>query len=560
MLSIGAKKYIEDNVKEQHQELNKQSNSQILLKNKILNFDRLLEIYSNKSEYKEQILQIVEEIENVTRDGKMLSFYKVAKVDLIINIVMEILNGKEKTYNKKDALKELSLINEDRLFENENIIDDYDNYLKNIKKENLIPYAKALYICEKQKDFDKIENNKIPVYTYWEYVSCLFLTYLDIAYKARNIIIEKYIDEKIHINDYLKNIIDNYESKVNFKYIPSSVLKIDGDEIDSEDEITPFIEINENKKIKRFKLIGYAGVGKTTTLEYIEYQDAINYDKNGKIPVVINLITVNKNEEIEDIIARKLLIDNNGNNKEIIDYIIEKNKINLYLDGVNEIRISDFFERKEFLNRLEEFLNQEKNKNLKVIVTDRDNSEVSILNTSDTFLIQGMTEEDIDKFIDGNTSKENVEKVKSIINENEEFSEIVMQPIMLKDLITIIECNEQIPENIEELSEVYLNLIIKREYEEKKDINANYIDNVLTYMVKKVSDNEKDWTSNLPTSYFKVVDIFNEYAEKENLDFDSDELLNLIKRMGILKEVEFQKYAFTDENFFHIYYYKAINQ
>lgn len=96
-----------------------------------------------------------------------------------------------------------------------------------------------------------------------------------------------------------------------------------------------------------------------------------------------------------------------------------------------------------------------------------------------------MTDKDIDKFIEGNASKDKVEEIKRVIKTNEEFSEMVMQPIMLKNLITIIECGQKIPNDIEELSEVYLDSIINREIEDKKDPIAKYIKPALVYMVKK---------------------------------------------------------------------------
>ena len=78
--------------------------------------------------------------------------------------------------------------------------------------------------------------------------------------------------------------------------------------------------------------------------------------------------------------------------------------------------------------------------------------------------------------------------------------------------------------------------------------------------ITKDDGREIDWTSNTPTSYYRVIETFYDYAKKNNInseDFDAEELLNLIRKMGILKEVEFQKYAFSDEKFFHIYYYNA---
>lgn len=442
-----------------------------------------------------------------------------------------------------------------------------EEFLRNSNKSNLIPYVKSFFICNLPTELDKIENKKIPINIYWNYVSNLIYAYLELANKVSDQIMQLYVNQKLKVKEYLEKIIKNYEEKVNFKYIPSSVIKIDNHmENDKEEEnIIPFIEINKRDIFSKMKLIGYAGVGKTTTLEYIEYQDAINYEKNRKIPIIISLITVEKDEEIENLIARKLLINSqNADETEIINYLIQNNLINLYIDGVNEISILNTYEKRNFLNRLEEFINQTKNKKLKVIVTDRDNNEVSILNNCDTFLIQGMTESDINAFIEGNTKKEKIEEVKKVLKENKEFAETMIHPIMLKNLITIIECNQPIPTDVEELSEIYLDAIIKREKEDKKEILASYINDVLTYMVKRAvttSDgNEIDWTANSPTSYFKVIDIFYDFSKEKNIDFDAEELLNLIKKMGILKEVEFQKYAFTDEEFFHIYYYKAISE
>ena len=56
------------------------------------------------------------------------------------------------------------------------------------------------------------------------------------------------------------------------------------------------------------------------------------------------------------------------------------------------------------------------------------------------------------------------------------------------------------------------------------------------------------------------MEIFQEFAQKKQVDVDAETFLNLLQKMGILKEVEFEKYAFSDEKFFHIYYYEAITE
>ena len=582
MLSIEAKRYIEGNVKTQYQEIDKRENNNITLRKKIENFDRFLDLYSKKPQYKDDLEPMIEEIERVAREQGMMSFYKVAKIDTILNILSEIFNIRiSENQNKAEILKELEIIKDSKLFDEIFILDNMDNLviskeqmneackiLENKNRKNLIPYIKAFYINQLEDEFKRIEDKKMPINIYWTYISNLFLAYIELAYIAKEQIMSQYATEKLHIKEYLQEIIKKYEEKINFKYIPSSVIKFNEDgainDSDEEETTLPFIEINQSETMNRIKLIGYAGVGKTTTLEYIEYQDSVNYENNKKIPVIISLITVDKNEPIEKFIVRKLKMEENDDNIEIVNYLLEKGKINLYLDGVNEISISDYNLKRDFLNELEKFVTEEKTKNTKIIVTDRDNSEVSVLNNVDTFLIQGMTESDIEAFIEGNAIPEKVEEIKKVIKENSDFLGMIVNPIMLKDLITIIECGEPIPKDIEELSEVYLNTIIKREIEEKKDPLASYIDGALTYMVKRAitkdDGRERDWTSNTPTSYYRVIETFYDYAKKNNInseDFDAEELLNLIRKMGILKEVEFQKYAFSDEKFFHIYYYNA---
>ena len=93
MLSIEAKRYIEGNVKTQYQEIDKRENNNITLRKKIENFDRFLDLYSKKPQYKDDLEPMIEEIERVAREQGMMSFYKVAKIDTVFNILSEIFDS-----------------------------------------------------------------------------------------------------------------------------------------------------------------------------------------------------------------------------------------------------------------------------------------------------------------------------------------------------------------------------------------------------------------------------------------------------------------------------------
>ncbi len=474
------------------------------LKLKIDIFIKFLYVFENT----EFVNNFKSEIERVIVEEGMLDLKKILDLTFIL-----------------DTLKELT---------NKNLIEETDYYKKTLNLEN-----------NKNEIEDKLDTT-----TYWEYLINIIYTYINLTYKVKDEIYELYIDKKINIHNYIENIIKNYESKVNFKYIPSSVVDYNDENTDNytdRDDYIPFIDINENEEIKRIKLIGYAGAGKTTTLEYIEYLDAKRYNDKKKIPLLIRLITVSDLSLVEDLICKKL----NISDLDIVKYLIKNNRINLYLDGINEISITDTFDKRKELDTIENFINRKDTQKIKIIVTDRDNNEVSVLNNCEnTFLIQGMTQDDIIAFIEGNS--ENSNKVKDAFFKNKELQNIKIDPLMLKNLIAIIESGEDIPVNLVDLGEVYLKAIINREINEKKEKLAVYINEVLTYYVSIIENNN-------PVSYFKIIEIFNDYFSKQNKEIDTDALLLLIKKMGILTEVEYEKYSFKEESFYNYYFYKTLD-
>lgn len=562
MLKKNFKNYIEEAVRDKYQKIDKSQSNVITLREKINNFDRFLDVYIKDETYGNYIEKFYLELEKMVCDEEKMSFKQGVIIDEFLKILASSRNISLDSTNNLENLRTLNIITNDEMLEDIKLYfndkTSLEKYLENKGRIDLIPIVDSCYISSNINNLDYININM-----YWDYISNLFIAYLELANKLKDNIMQQYILLNLNIREYIHNIIENYENKINFKYIPSSVVKLTSydflDEFDDENGITlPFTKVNDSGKYKKIKLIGYAGVGKTTTLEYIEYQDALNYDKTNIIPVIISLITVNEITSIEALICRKLNIDEE--NEEVIKYLIRKNKINLYLDGINEISILDGNKRKEFLNLLEDFINKKENKDLKVIVTDRDNDKVSVLNSSNTFLIQGMNDSDINEFIEGNSMPDKVLKIKEEINKNEEILDAITHPIMLKNIITIIECENKLPQNIEDLVSVYLDSIIKRELEEKKDEYANYINDFLRYLVKNIVTT-KDVLANPSISHFEIIPIFYEIADSKKIeDFDASRFLDLLIKMGILKEVEFQKYAFSDERFFQKYYNDIIEE
>ena len=138
------------------------------------------------------------------------------------------------------------------------------------------------------------------------------------------------------------------------------------------------------------------------------------------------------------------------------------------------------------------------------------------------------------------------------ISENPDLINTLKNPFMLKNLIAILECNKKIPKFEDEIAEVFLKSIVDRERVIKRDEKAPYILRLLIYLVAKDTlKKDGEISENMVISSFELYDIFNEFCDKykRNNRFDNNEMLDLIVKLGILKQIDTEKYTFVDNNF-----------
>jgi len=86
-----------------------------------------------------------------------------------------------------------------------------EEFLRNSNKSNLIPYVKSFFICNLPTELDKIENKKIPINIYWNYVSNLIYAYFELANKVSDQIMQLYVNQKLKVKEYLEKIIKSYD-------------------------------------------------------------------------------------------------------------------------------------------------------------------------------------------------------------------------------------------------------------------------------------------------------------------------------------------------------------
>ena len=139
----------------------------------------------------------------------------------------------------------------------------------------------------------------------------------------------------------------NYEPR----YIKNSINNIEFSIFDDETKKTLSDLLFENDKIV---LLGNPGIGKTTELDLLYEKLNESKDKSLNFPFYINIKNFRKTSKFEDLIP-------NENWK-------EHPSITFILDGLDEIA-----EIQDFISEIEIFLNKNKDRNIKVVVSCRTN-------------------------------------------------------------------------------------------------------------------------------------------------------------------------------------------
>jgi len=448
------------------------------------------------------------------------------------------------------------------------------NHPENVLKEDIeiMPFVKAYCgrnaIVHSQRITEEMERFLDMIYTL-----------VETSYQYKDVILDSYLRQEISTAQYINKLLKEYEEKTSnhFGYIPLQIEVFENDAYEVLEnrygENATFEDVNQdleqgtvkwsyNQVLNKAKIIGFAGMGKTTTIEHIIYQEAKNvkaHNYQGKIPVFLETIQVERDTSeytIESLVAKKLGIST----PTLVTKMIERNMLNLYLDGINEIQIADDREKRRYLEKVEEFILG--NPQLKVVVTDRDSNENSILNDEPTFVLIGVTEEKIEEFIQKNASKPELvsRKIQEAIARNPMLLDTLRNPFMLKNLISIVECNKQIPENEDDIAEAFLKAIVERERILKREEKAPHILRVLIYIVAEdAKKKEGKIDGNILLSYFDLCELLDSYCAKykKNNRWDNDEMLALIVKLGILKIVDTEKYTFVDSRYYNFLYYSA---
>lgn len=373
-----------------------------------------------------------------------------------------------------------------------------------------------------------------------ELLTSSLVVYLDIAHHLGIHIKEAYSKEManngLSAMQYCKNIVHSYdlETKRGFTYVDVK-WKASNSNIREYSTVETMFEEPGNNLVK---ILGEAGCGKTTIMKRLEYLGAKKYISNMTdiIPVFIPLGSIESNSsvqmDIKAIIKYKLNITD-----DVLNSLLESNLIRLFLDGFNEIL--DIKTKKQIawsINNLSETFPE-----MKVFLSDRSlvRSPIKVLEDAIEYKLFPLDTVTKELFIESNChDKQSKELLLSCFHDNPNYFESFSTPIKLKQLIELTNAHKKIPDDFDA---EYISFIFERELIDKKDNNAEYLEDFACALALELNKNDvsinTDQQSGLPVKFACAC-----FANCKNKlgysKLDSLECLNLLIDIGILTNEE----------------------
>ena len=208
----------------------------------------------------------------------------------------------------------------------------------------------------------KVTKEHIGTGRYYDMVDCLLSTYIDCVAKYQTEIQKAYerIDVKVNWSDYCNHILKDKRRQKDIQEYVMVNWKEEAREAVSTEDLPEDIAV--------ITLLGGAGVGKSTALQYLQYKACQKYrsgDKSVKIPVLIRLKNV-KESGVEKTIFQ-LLCEELQVEDAVLNEVLWHEPIRIFFDGFNEVPVENHVQER-VKHQINDLID---NYGVPIMVTDR---------------------------------------------------------------------------------------------------------------------------------------------------------------------------------------------
>ena len=426
---------------------------------------------------------------------------------------------------------------------------------------NYMEHVARSYALRNSESHTYVGWTRREIYTNLDSVLITCLRAVEINKKALiSNLKKKSINNELNIENYLNEITQQLKKRMsrfihirgeeNFSVLGSYVIEYQDDTSDSRRRKGTVEYLRDNSIPERRMMIwGEAGMGKTTTLEYLTYMDAKKRlkDSNYNIPVLVLLGVMTK----ATYTIKQYMCDKLDSGVDICESLLEEGKINLFLDGLNEIPADAGGNLKTLRMREIKQLLRDYPKTF-IIITNRP-QDTRDFNNVPIFNLIKLSKEEMRDFIKKNVDEEDVKELLfTSINGSERFVQIINTPLILSRLIEIVRYKKEIPHSEGEIIAEFLNCLLVREKEEKQDARLDI--KRIIYLLRMIafeSLEKKEANSGMTES--EVLKYCSKSMDTYRFQYDALYALDIVLQLGILEKRE-DLYVFSHQAYQDYYY------
>ena len=221
-------------------------------------------------------------------------------------------------------------------------------------------------------------------------------------------------------------------------------------------------------------IMGEAGIGKTTTMMYLAYNDA----DSGKLPIYIELKLLISSESLESVLRRKTqgLSDN-------FESLMQSTNTCVFLDGLNELlpSIRDQIYR-EIVNLIRRF------PKAFFMISSRPQNYDGELGSIPSFILQKMDNLKIGEFLRKNTDRKDVRDIILNAIEKPEWLKILGTPLILFMLIRVVSIENELPDDKNKIIIRFIKSLYYREKEKDYSFDKDYFHALLCHLAFECID------------------------------------------------------------------------
>jgi len=301
---------------------------------------------------------------------------------------------------------------------------------------------------------------------------------------------------------------------------------------------------------KQFMLVGNAGTGKTTTLQYLALNDAekcLQQPAHENIPIYLELRRFTGDRSLwQDIIAELPF------RPDFTTELFEQGKINLFLDGLNEV---DQHHRKRVIDDIQSLI--VRYPEVRVVIAGREarwfriKTEESTEKSTPVFEYGKMGRAQIDDFLAKNieaTDTQTRELMQQAVN-NPIIEKLVSVPFMLFLMIQVVRRTQAIPSNIAVLMDEFMESLYEREYQKDANFSKDNFHSLMCALAFKIFTK---FEANVAIQRGQVLAFLREKKEADGLQVDLSYILEEGIQLSILARYK-NDYSFAHEEYLAYY-------